>query len=848
MIPPQWKLEKKHFLKTQSPYTKNKQSACYEYPDMELVNGFIKSTNQFPMDTGDDDDRVHAVALKKKYTDEKQVYEDYLRGYNKNKNGVKVEYKIQPYCYGRIQAVNWLTMSVFPRPSRHLFLKNSYYDFDMVNCQVAVLYLVSQKTSLKYLKFPILQEAYERPKEFRAMIMDHHGVKKDVAKRLPIALCNGGRYKTWLAKYCPDAPICPEIVQLEKELQPIREEIYTNNADIKNSVLEAYPDKWSKEDGKLCEYEAKNGVVALWYQSYERLLQEAAIKYVCKTYMIDYRNIIPSQDGFMMRQIDLREDKIPELTAALNELMLKQFQLPIKWVNKAFDEARTDICAVKVDENKLSQIKQSIEARNIALRFIDSDLVNNVVLSHGELYVYWNDRWYNESDARSRYKFTLLVSHSLYDLVKNDLISSGLKPDDDSTFDKLAHIFSKIASVNDIQKHIISHLNDSGLRFDCKEHLLGFNNGVYDLDLNCFRPYKYDDYITMSTQYDYEPATEDDEQKIKELESIFANIHRNPELLEYYLKILASGLDGRLYQAVYQFNGPGGNGKGLSALLMSKVLGQYFIIPNNAVLRDLEKAQSASPETFMLRGKRYMVFQECEGDIKVSLIRALTGGGKKCARPLYGKPLEFNLQSTITMEFNSNPNYSGVVRNADYRRTFNVPFKTIFTSNEKKIGKERNGVLYMRANSLYESHDWADEKMKLPFLHLLLRKYAQYKKKGDTFEGIDLSSVPSVVIAASKQFLEDQNIFKRILSVRYEDDKENPNSYIMAQDIYQACKNTSEYMELTLKQKQTDFQRSKLYLHLREEYETETTNAKGLKVYGIKAKEYFHSEDSEDDE
>lgn len=844
MITPQWKLEKKHFLKTQSPYTKNKQSACYEFPDYNLINGFIKSTQNFPMDTVDDD-RVHAVALKKKYTDEKQVYEEYMKHYNKNKIGVKVEYKIQPYCYGRIQAVNWLTMSVFPRPSRHLFLKGNYYDFDMVNCQVAVLYLVSQKTSLKYLKFPILKEAYERPKEFRAMIMDHHGVTKDVAKRLPIALCNGGRYKTWLAKYCPDAPICPEIVKLEKELQPIREEIYHNNADIKNSVLEAYPDKWSKEDGKLCEYEAKNGVVALWYQSYERLLQEAAIKYVCKTYIVDYRNIIPSQDGFMMRQMDIREDKIPELTAALNELMLKQFQLPIEWVNKPFDEARNDICAVKFDKSADAELKQSLQARNIALRFIDSDLVNNIVLSNGELYIYWKDRWYNETDSRHRYKFTLLVSHSLYDLVKNDLISSGLKPDDD-TFNKLAHIFSKIASINDIQKHIISLLDDTSLSFDTKEHLLGFKNGVYDLRTDSFRPYQFDDYMTMSTLYDYEPALEEDEKKIEELEQIFANIHRDKELLEYYWKILCSGLDGMLYQAVYQFNGPGGNGKGLSALLMSKVLGQYFLTPNNAVLRDLEKSNSASPDMYLLRGKRYLCFQELEGDIKVNLIRSLTGGGSKVARPLYGKPIEFNIQSTIVMEFNSNPHYSGVVRNADYRRTFNVPFSTIFTTNEKKIGRERNGVLYMRANSLYESHEWANE-MKIPFLHLLLRKYKKYKKQEDTFQGIDLSSVPSVVIAASKQFLEDQNIFRRILYIKYEDDKENPTSFIMAQELYQACRTTSEYMELSAREKTTEFQKSKFYLFLKEEFETQETNNRGLKVFGIKAKEYLYDDLSEDE-
>ena len=45
--------------------------------------------------------------------------------------------------------------------------------------------------------------------------------------------------------------------------------------------------------------------------------------------------------------------------------------------------------------------------------------------------------------------------------------------------------------------------NDFLEKLDSKTNLLGFTNGVFDLDANEFRPGKPDDYITLSTKYDY---------------------------------------------------------------------------------------------------------------------------------------------------------------------------------------------------------------------------------------------------------------------------------------------------------------------------------------------------------
>ena len=52
-------------------------------------------------------------------------------------------------------------------------------------------------------------------------------------------------------------------------------------------------------------------------------------------------------------------------------------------------------------------------------------------------------------------------------------------------------------------------MNITTVVFDSNYDLLGFNNGVYDLINHEFRPYKYDDYMTMTCGYDYSDKIDD---------------------------------------------------------------------------------------------------------------------------------------------------------------------------------------------------------------------------------------------------------------------------------------------------------------------------------------------------
>ena len=92
-------------------------------------------------------------------------------------------------------------------------------------------------------------------------------------------------------------------------------------------------------------------------------------------------------------------------------------------------------------------------------------------------------------------------------------------------------------------KNIISasqaYMNKTTVVFDSNNDLLGFNNGAYDLINHEFRPYKYDDYITMSCGYDYSDKI--DNVKMQSLNDLIKQIMPDNKTRKLYLQILSAG-------------------------------------------------------------------------------------------------------------------------------------------------------------------------------------------------------------------------------------------------------------------------------------------------------------------
>ena len=125
-------------------------------------------------------------------------------------------------------------------------------------------------------------------------------------------------------------------------------------------------------------------------------------------------------------------------------------------------------------------------------------------------------------------------------------------------------------------------------------YLLGFNNGIYDLETFEFRDGKFEDYVTMKCQYDYNT----NEKLIKEVEYIFEQIIPSENVRKYVLKILGFCLIGKNeINDLYIFSEYKNESIRFLMDIIEKVFGEYCdrsnIIDNNiinkriVILRDI---------------------------------------------------------------------------------------------------------------------------------------------------------------------------------------------------------------------------------------------------------------------
>jgi hypothetical protein len=112
-------------------------------------------------------------------------------------------------------------------------------------------------------------------------------------------------------------------------------------------------------------------------------------------------------------------------------------------------------------------------------------------------------------------------------------------------------------------------------KFDSHGHLLGFTNGVLDFkdDANpIFRPGRLDDYITLSTKYDYQHLSLDHPQ-VAELFNFFETVWPSEAKRTFALTALSKCLTAVQIERIYGLTGSGSNAKSK----IVKLLGTSFL-------------------------------------------------------------------------------------------------------------------------------------------------------------------------------------------------------------------------------------------------------------------------------
>jgi len=856
-----WSLNKEYF--SNSIFAKKKM---VEYADVKKVYGFLKNN------MGISYQGIKRYENIKDKTEQEQI-QRFKELYNNDMKCFQTAVVLAKHKWGRvIPANNYLSLSIFHRPTRHSFCDGIYMDIDMINAQPTILFEIAKQND-KQLEW--VEEYVKRPKEYRELIMKHHNTTKDCAKNLPICIMMGGSYDGWIKDWDIQKNTEPEdrigdLQHMEAELKDVINIVYATNQHIKKDVLRQDPQKWKNEN------EAKRGVMGLWCQSVERLLQEEVIKWLVDNKGFQIEKIVPCQDGFMV----LKEVWYDGIIEDCNKVLKEKFNFDVKFLNKPFDE-KMDIPLFE-GSKEWDEWEDLLSSKKLGDFFIEK-FGDYVVKYKNCIYVYHNNRWYDETDKNKRHKLTLFISEKLYEARREDIDGDvSLKEKHHSVLLKmLRNKTSSMTGMNEIMVHLLSKAKENEEDFNTKPYLLGFNNGVFDLELNEFREYKFDDYITLTTKYNYEKIdygmdgdedylskdengdyiyeiTEEDiklwtsNRAIKdELINVFDTIHPDPEVMLLYFQTLASGLDGRAYQKLFLFNGQGGNGKGLTGSLMDTILGEYYHQPSNGILKDVEKANTPSPDMINLKNKRYINFKEVAGAVRVAMLRNLTGGGKFSGRLLNQNPEQFYMSGTFVMEFNTSPDLDGKPQRADYRRLVDILFPVNFTDDITKIDKEIGGVLFKKANSYYETQEFL-AKSKLVFLDMLLKVYQTYRDKENNTGMI--FTIPESVRLRTEKFIENQNLFQKVFSsvwgkveVDYNSKEDIKLKTTSVKDIWESITYSEEYKNLTYREKR-QYGRDEFYKWIEGLYKIEGNTKTGKIIVGIMRKTDCDNEEEEEED
>ena len=297
-------------------------------------------------------------------------------------------------------------------------------------------------------------------------------------------------------------------------------------------------------------------------------------------------------------------------------------------------------------------------------------------------------------------------------------------------------------------------------KLDSNLHLIGFDNGVYDLEQKQFREGRPDDFITFSTNIDYTEWNFKNPYFAK-IDKFFSQVFPNENVKNYVLTVLSSCLSGENRdEKFYVFTGTGQNGKSMLSDLVIAAFGDYYMsCPISLLTRKRGQSNEAGPEKVRMKGRRFGLFAEAdEGDkINVGLMKEFTGGDKVLTRDLFKGSqdmIEFVPQIKSFLTCNKLPE---VPSNDDgtWRRIRVVDYTSKFVANPTKPNE-------------YPMDTTLKQKIKLwapAFISYLIHIYNT--KYNIMVDGVYLPiKEPQEVMASTNQYKMENDYYSEYISER----------------------------------------------------------------------------------
>jgi P4 family phage/plasmid primase-like protien len=319
-------------------------------------------------------------------------------------------------------------------------------------------------------------------------------------------------------------------------------------------------------------------------------------------------------------------------------------------------------------------------------------------------------------------------------------------------------------------------------KLDSSPNLVGFTNGVLDLKEGCFREGRPDDFLSMSTGYDFR-VVEDSSPEMEEVDEYLLKVFPDQAIREYFLDqacILLKG--GNIQKKVSILSGSlGNNSKSICIELIQNALGNYAIeLPTTVLTQKAAQSSQATPEIMRTKGRRLAICQEPgpQDSINMGMLKLLSGNDKISGRDLYKGQTEFRPQFKLYIICNRLPRVQ-VDDQATWNRLRVIPFESCFI-NPKDCAPSFEEQLRRKEFPVDPLFCTRLPNMKYAFMYKLYKRYLEAEKKGFPV------NEPEKVICETKKYRSANDIYANFLSDQLISDPESNG--LMLNDMYDQFK------------------------------------------------------------
>ena len=496
-----------------------------------------------------------------------------------------------------------------------------------------------------------------------------------------------------------------------------------------------------------------------------------------------------------------------------------------------------------VSKNRQKEIDTVLKLpteENIAKCFYS--LFGEDFLYSNDIVYHWNGIVWEQSKTALRRVFTSTFTQifincqisNLNDMKNHDADSEEYKSmtEKNKTFTKVIILLQSNRVIKNVCNDAIKiYIENNNVTFEKNPYTFCFNDKVFDLKTCQFVEPTKDDFMTLTTGYDYKEPTPEE---IKSIETALKQVFPNQEERKLFLILLSLTLFGKTIEKFVIMTGSGRNGKGYINELNMKMLGNYGYTCGNAVLLSPIK-DGANQSIANMNNKRGIVYREPDSGtyskINACTVKELTGGSEINARGLYSSVTTTNLRGTHFLECNTKPDMSGDIDDAITMRLIIIQFVSTFTKNVEEVDECNN--IFLGNDNFKEP--FYQEQHRCALFEILIRYWKLIKDDMN----ID-KFIPSMVRDRVKDYMSNSNKLMSWFNNNYEpvdDDKE----VIVIKEVYHFYRDSIAYLNLNKEEKRKTNEKSvveffeknpftrKLYRERDQRESTKTKYGKGLR-------------------